>query len=420
MMRAVLLFLLLVCGGDTNAQVKRAFLHYGNSIEVLAQNNRTENNFSFPAMSAYIIISSSSQPLTQAYASDSLRQMPVSGMNDYACFYYINSANIPQDTAFKTFIKTFISWCYTTDYIDRNAVHLVWQSADTNKIPCSIFEGLDTFVSSVHLPANNAKNTCDVYIASSCAEIWQKSKNAKTSIWHHIPTFLEVEADAEQERKKAEIDGWRQKKGNVYLQLTAGYHQIEKNHQTAFDTATLVDFARLKTLWNIQTGYYVTRHIAVTAEIAFIYSGKKKQINSIDWGGNGGITVSGSGYAGAMLRYGIGLCWLVYNHKRTDVFLTCNTGKLAAIAGGGSGTKTIGGGSSNMDIVRQKRQTNYIAFLSALCYRLSNVVYFTGNIQYSIAGLEQPIGSVNAFTGWSVNLGLGLAISTKKQSNDKE
>jgi len=163
------------------------------------------------------------------------------------------------------------------------------------------------------------------------------------------------EKESEKLRKK-ELNKMNDKNGNIYFQFTNGLHYINKEYKTDIDSSMALDFTKYKTIWNINIGYSFTPRLFTTIDFAFIYTGEQKKINGITFNNNDGITVNGSGYGGAMIRYGLG-------------------------------------------------------------NRFNSSFYFTGNIQYNLSKLKQPIGSVNAFTGLSINGGFGFTIPSKKKNN---
>lgn len=417
-MRAGLFALLWgCCCHRAAAQVQRTYTHLGIPVQVLVQSNRMENNFDFPGMNALIIIGAGGQQAADAYRRDKLRTMPVSGMNDYACFYYLSAAEAGQFSSFKTFLAGFVNWCYRTDNIDRNTTTVVCLGADSGRLSCASFAGLDTIAAGIHILGPTADTACAPFIAPSENYIWQSIRQSKTAIRYPVPGFAQMEQRAETEQQQRAMAGFAKKRGDVFFQATVGRHQIGQPYHTGFDTATLVDFTRFKTQWHFTAGYGISHRLWLQAELAFIYSGKKKQVDSIDWHGSGGITVTGSGYAGAIIRYGVGLGCIPYHHRRIDIITGCSLGRLSALAAGGGGTKTVGSGSSNTDIARDTRQTSYGSLLAGARYRLSNTFYAAANFQYTISAFAQPLGSVNAFTGWSLNAGFGFVIPTKNKDN---
>ena len=414
MNRYYIILFLAFCFHSVNAQVKRSFLYEGTSIEFFAQNNRMQNTFSFPGMKAFIIIGNSSKSLIEIYTADKLRQLPVSGMNDYACFYYLKDTYLLNDTTIKKFLKGFVKQNYESDYIDRNSVNLVWQTNDYS-IPNYIFTKPDTIINSKFILNDSDSISDRSYNFSTPEQIWDKSKSYANITSYLVPSLLEMEEG----EKSKKINELKEKNSNIYFQFTTGLHYINKNYKTDFDSSMLVDFTNYKTIWNINIGYYFTRRLFTSIDFAFIYTGKHKNINGITRNDNGGITVNGSGYGGAMIRYGVGLGWLPYSNKSLDILLTLAAGQLTAKAGGGTVTRTIGGSGDNNSTatMEKKEQTNYYNLLTGVNYKLNSSFYFTGNIQYNLSKLKQSIGSVSAFTGLSINGGLGFTIPSKKKNN---
>jgi hypothetical protein len=403
---------------SVNAQVKRSFLYEGTSIEFFAQNNRMQNNFSFPGMKAFIIIGDSSKSLVEIYTADKLRQMPVSGMNDYACFYYLKDNYLLNDTTITDFLKGFVKQNYESDYIDRNSVNLVWQTSD-DSIPNYIFTKFDTIINSIFILNDSGSVSDRSYNFSTPEQIWVKCKSSANIKSYHVPGLLEMEEKEREKFRKKELYKLKKKNGNIYFQFSTGLHYINKEYKTEIDSSILLDFTKYKTIWNINMGYYFTHRLFASIDFAFIYTGKQQNINGITWNNNGGITVNGSGYGGAMIRYGMGMGWLPYSSNKLDILFTLAAGQLTAKAGGGSVTRTIGGsGNSNStEIMEKKEQTKYYNLLTGINYRLNSSFYFTGNIQYNLSKLKQSIGSVSAFTGLSINGGFGFTIPVKKKNN---
>lgn len=417
MSRLLLILGLLFHSSLGHAQVRRSFDYRGETIELLAQNNRVENNFNFPGMRMFIIVGEAGKPLDSIYLMDTLRQMPVSGMKDYACFYYLQYNGFFKDTAVAPFLSAFISYCYKEDYIDRNSVHFVWNN-NKDTFPCQLFNEPKEGISSVSVLTESTPISCDsILLAPRSAEnIWQTGHTAKTTVTYTVPGVLEMEEKENEKLRNIITAGYRLKKGNIFFQFTGGSHHIGNEYRTAFDTNTLVDFTKYKTLWNLTAGYYFTNQLFANADLAFIYSGKQKNIDGIDWDNGNGITIRGTGYAGAMIRYGLGIGWLPYTKNRLDIVLNIEAGRLRAIAGGGDATRTIGGGGSNYtNIVKEKEKSIYYNIKAGILYRLGNTFYVTSNFQYAVSTFKQPIGSVTAFTGWSYNSGIGFSIPTKNK-----
>jgi hypothetical protein len=377
-----------------------------------------ENIFSFPGMKAFIIIGNSSKSLIEIYTADKLRKLLISGMNDYACFYYLKDTYLLNDTTITDFLKGFVKQNYESDYIDRNSVNLVWQT-NNDSIPNYMFTKVDTSINSKSILNDNDSISERSYNFSTPEQIWVKSKSYVNNTSYHVPGLLEMEEKESEKLRKKELNKMNEKNGNIYFQFTNGLHYINKEYKTDIDSSMALDFTKYKTIWNINMGYYFTHRLFTTFDFAFIYTGEQKNINGITFNNNDGITVNGSGYGGAMIRYGLGMGWLPYSRNRLDILLILTAGQLTAKAGGGSVTRTIGGsGNSNSTEINQKKeQTNYYNLSTGINYRLNSFFYFTGNIQYNLSKLKQPIGSVNGFTGLSINGGFGFTIPSKKKNN---
>lgn len=399
---------------SVQAQIRRAYSFNHTTIEVLAQSNRIQNNFDFPGMKAFIIIGNGDNTLDTIYENDELRKIPINGMNDYACFYYIKAADWLNNGTLKQFLEDFTKWCYETDYINRNEVHLVWQDS-LNKINCSTFTDLSKITSSVHILSDKLNNDCNNYVNTTAEEVWQKSQSGKTSVQYEVLGMNEMRQLQNERQQNAIYKSIKKSKGDIFFQITGGSHHIGNRYKTTFDTNTLVDFTNYNTLWNLRAGYYLINRLYGNIDVALIYSGKKKNIDNINWDDPDGITVNGSGSAGAMIRCGLGLGFVPYTRNRLSINTGFDAGIINAIAGGGTANRTIGGGDNNTDIEKQSQKNIYYNIYAGLNYRLGKSFFLNSNLQYNISPFKQPIGSVSAFTGISINAGLGITISTKNK-----
>jgi hypothetical protein len=420
-MKKILYYVLLqaVCI-NTHAQEKRLFVYKNKAIPFLFYNNRMLGGVIFPGMDVYIIVGGHGTNAKQTFDKDEYRKLTPAGMSDYTWFYYIGSNEFITDSCFGSFLLHFIAYNFDNDFFNRNKVHLILVDANEN-LQCQTLKALKDIVASVTIFADSKMKGCDAKMnrQGSVHDIWQHNKSLKTSVVYPVPTLDEMElknAKRQQAESEKMLSIW---KGNIVFQMTVGSHNIASQYRCGFDTSTLVDFSKLRTLWTFNIGYHITNWVSFNVNGGFIYSGKKKQIDSVSWGN--GITVSGSGYAGAIMKYGIGLKLMPYHSKRVSPFAGVDAGALTAIAGGGKGTKTIGnGGGGNSNITKAKEHTTYWSLSTGLDYRANRTIYFTGNIQYTISSFSKPIGSVNAFTGASINFGIGLSFSTKTTKTNIE
>lgn len=392
------------------SQVTRVMPYNGNDIAMLAWNNRMQEHFSFPGMQVFIIIGDSAKTLKEIFDADEIHRYPAKDMNSYSCFYFLKKNAFLNNKPLAPFLTQLIGFFYEQDLIDRNRVHLVWQNDKQADTLLHKTATIDSLVSSetIMKPMLTAQM------------VWLSVRDKQTKKQYTVPRMQDMEEKTKEENRREIQESYKHRKGDLFFALTIGRHQIDKQYKTATDTVTMVDFTKLKTLWGIQIGYYFAKRFHGAFDIGIMYSGKQKRINNIDWGSGGGVTVRGSGQAGAMIRYGIAVGWLPIQKDRFSVLLNLSAGRLTAIAGGGTATRTIGGGGggNTTDIIQKKEYTHYIRPTTGIEYKLSRLFYFTSQLQFMIAGLKQPLGSVTAFTGWSVNIGLGFSVATKKNKNE--
>lgn len=388
----------------SHSQVTRTIVYEGKEITMLAWNNRMQEHFSFPGMQAFIIVGDSNNTTEQIFETDPLRRYPANDMESYSCFYYLAAKDFTNKPP-ASFLEHLIESIYKQDLIDRNRVHLVWQLRHSPNLILHNNVGLDSLISSETI----------VHPGDSIDSVWSSVLKKQTKKQYSIPRMQDMEERIKEEEKRELAQLYRLRKGKLFFELTIGRHQINQAYKTAADTVTMVDFTKLKTLWGINIGYHFSRLIYGALDVGIMYSGKQKRINSIDWGSGGGVTVRASGQAAAMIRYGLIIGWVPYQKERFNVVVNLAAGRLTAIAGGGTATRSIGSGGSNAtNISKKKEQTIYIRPTTGIIYKFSSQFYFTSQIQYMIAGLAQPFGSVSALTGLAINMGLGFSISTKK------
>lgn len=405
-----LVFLVL---NTANAQVNRLFTYQGKSIPFLAQNNRMANRFTFPGMSVFIIVTQHNHNLNDAYQSDSLRQQKVRGIKDYTCFYYINDTVIT-DTNFASFFANFIQYNYLHDNFNRNNISLIWQSDKT--ISCDTIGRLaKMFVNISVSNANSEMNSCKYSFIKpyvSARYTWQARQYISPLTAYQSASIVSV---TNEKRHTATVDSFPCRR-QAFIDFTIGYQHINKGVRSAFDEETLVDYAKIRMLWQLKLGYFFSSRLGAIANLGLVYSGKKKEINRIGTDSSGNLSISGSGYAGAMFRYGLGLRGVVYSHKELNIYTDIEAGRTYAVAGGGKGNVTLGGGSQNSKTITTKKESSYYyGGAVTAAYAVSELVRLLGNLQYYVAPLSTELGSVRAFTGFSINVGIAFNFSLSKK-----
>ncbi|GAA0534359.1 hypothetical protein [Chitinophaga japonensis] len=397
-----------------HAQEHRSFTYQGQALPYLAQNNRMPDHFSFPGMQAYIIIGDMHTTPETLYAQDSLHRLPLYGMQAYACFYYLPANQWLQDTAVQDFLEQFIAHLYERDFINRNKVHLVW--LDTIALSCDTLQALHTCLASLAaLPGNKMAHCSAVHVYASAKQTWSHNASRHTSVTYAVPGVLDMET-----RQVAKAKAQKQAAAMVWkhhwlLQFAAGVHLVGSQYHTDFDDETLVDFTRHKTLWDLRAGYYLSDALALFFNGALIYAAKQQTVDEINWNSEQ-VTINGSGSSGAMLRYGLGIRLLPFGPRRFSPWLDAVAGGVWVMAGGGSGTRTVGwgGGGTSSEIRKHTERGIFYALAAGVQYRLSRLFYVAPGVQYTVSPLPAPVGSVSAFTGVTLNAALGVVIPGRR------
>lgn len=406
-----MIFLVFYCHlTPLTAQQKRSFQYNGQTVDVLAYTNRVQQ-LPFAGMKAFIVLDQPHIPLDSIFAKDAIHRIAINGMADYAYFYYLNGPYPIKDPA--SFLRTLIDRVYADDYIDRNQIQLVVGQLDSGSFQA--LEPLNDIVAGISIIGMDSSQNYSRYSVTSIQEVWDKSSRQRTAVRYPVPGIIEMEEAETLKEQHLRVKGYGDKRKTVYLSFTAGSHHISNSYKEEFDTTTLVDFTKFKTLWNFRSGYVITKWLSIGADVAFIYSGKQKKIDSLDWGNGNGISLQGSGYAGAMIRYGLNLSLILYAKNRWSTFAGMDIGNINAFAGGGHVSKTAGSAKTT-SIVKSKQQTTYFNILAGANYQLGDLVYISGNMQYHTSEFKKKIGSVSGFTGLSVNLGFGISIPTNINS----
>jgi hypothetical protein len=409
---AIITSLLFISG--LSGQVTRSFQYEGKTIPYLAQNNRMDNVFSQPGFQVFILIADSLQSLDALYAGDSMRLVKPTGMRDYTCFYYLPYCLIGDGQGYRM-IDSFIQSIYYKDFIDRNRIFLIPGAQATIRI-CKATSQISAFEIGIYVRTDTARNSCaaSFYPAESSMEIWLHSKNIRDGVpeKYSIPGFAEMERTSDRRKRLERQIEARHFNKKVFVTAAAGPQFVGARQQVAFDTTTLVDFTDYKTVWSFYSGYHLHDRLAAFAGFSFLYSGKRKQIDNIDWDDPNGIKISGSGKAAAMYRYGAGFRLVPFSHAKSCIILDVFGGRQKAVAGGGTATRIIGGGSNTNEITRQEQTGHFITVSGGGVYLFNPVFGLNANLIYNHAPLDAPVGSVSGFSGLSFNLGLSVYFNT--------
>lgn len=383
----------------------RIFVYKGQKISYLACSNRIGSDLSFPGMKVCIIVGAPDQTAEALFTSDPLRNVRISGMADYACFYYLPYSKNFEEPGIKEFVKQFIGFNYDSDMFNRNKVFLIWKNKTVDLTEQTVVllhpevAAIGTYDEADHHDDDS------LFFHIDKASISFLTANYSTSVSYNIPDMPE----AEEKRRQRYVQKLGYLKKTFFFKITLGQNNIGDPNRTDHDLETLMDFSEHKMIWNIQTGYHITDRIAPFVNFGIIYSGKSKSINNIDFTSDN-IVIDGSGSGGGMIRYGVGLRLIPYKRNRFSTFLDLMSGGVTVIAAGGSGTITVGSGNTT-EIITKKERSRFYSLSGGFNCRLSNFFYITSNLAYDISPLKQPIGSVTSFTGLSFHAGVGFTLS---------
>lgn len=333
--------------------------------------------------------------------------MQAAGRKHPAVHYFIDGSSLRDDNLAE-FIEVFIEDYYYIDFFDRNSATLF---LDGNFQPgCEELRKLNDYVATVRL-----KNTPDCGLPF--VKSWDDAdgKIYRTAVTYTVATIKEME-DWKGSLKSAEVAAIVSK--NLFITASGGYHAINKANKTSFDNETLVDFNRLNTIWSLTAGYYFTPRSAAFANFSFIYSGKQKNVNIVQDPLGQGITVEGSGNAGAIYQVGAGYRYLPYINRRLSIYNELSLGRITAVAGGGTGSTSIGGtGADHRDIHKKKEKAVYADLSVGAIYRAGSNLAFTSALTYNISKFDDPIGSIRSFSGLSFLLGIGIILPLGENNN---
>lgn len=374
------------------------------NIEYLSYCNTKSNKL--PGYNVSIIMGDKDQNIDQIFHKDTLKNKIGTSRLDFSYFYYIPYKDYINENNFYDFLEQFIKKNHDLDFFDRNRV-LLYLNNNTSLLNCNELENLNKIVAGIIVNPDSQLTNCNnpcVFKSDSQMTVVQK-RNLKTTKQYEIVTYDFVNKIQENQIFNKEINIF---KNDFFVSLSMGYHNVAKKNQTEFDNETLIDFAKINTYWNLNFGYYLNNNFGLFANFGLIYSGKEKNIESVISNPDGSISINGSGQAGAIYKIGFGSRFIPLKKDRITIFTDFSINHLKAIAGGGKATRTIfGSGSNTSDIVKKKEKTISYDLSIGTNYRVTNAIYFLGNIQFDHTTFKNPIGSVEGFGGISLNLGIG-------------
>ncbi|TWI13068.1 hypothetical protein IQ31_05506 [Sphingobacterium siyangense] len=411
----MLMFAFMLVNQMIFAQKKREFVFEKTKVSYLAQSNRMKGFFDFPGVSVFILVGRENQSSEDLYKETPLYDVPIKGMDDYANFYYFEHSKI-KDFNLISFFDSFLQNVYKRDMINRNHVYLIWQNED-NTFTCEKVKEYLPIITTVYSNSVNGINSCEglqPLKGVSNQVLVTESRKRKMTTEYTVPDLLSIKANEAIKDKEDLNDYLKHLKNSSFFQFTLGNNTILPSSQSSPDRETLVDFSQIHLLWNLQMGYHLTNRLYALADFGLLFSGKQKEVKNITFDDYHGLSASGSGYAGLMARYGLGLGYMVYQKNRFSTNTNVVFGRLNAVAGGGKGSFSSEEGTSKKIKVK-KENANYVNFIQNFNYHLSKSWYLNGNFQFQVADLKNELGGVKGFHGYSINLGFGYNFPMKSK-----
>ena len=195
--------------------------------------------------------------------------------------------------------------------------------------------------------------------------------------------------------------------------FTLGQHFIGSQELSALpDTITFADLSRKNGFFGLNGSYFINDRWQVLMGIQTIVLSQKQAIDSITIGG-GSIDVSGSGDGGVLLKVGlVGRYYLKAAH-RTRPYAELTVGTIKAIAVGGRGSFSLGGGQVQ-EVERLEQDFNYGQLAVGLTHRLAPPVLFDMQLAYLKANRKGAIGGILSPSGVSLSIGLHFMLGVNK------
>lgn len=377
-------------------QEKRFLDFNNNEVPYFISKNFNSSLVVIPNLRAKIIIVNEHENLQLQSKSVEIFKNEKILRKDYSLFYFLKLPKLKSEKQYLDFLKELTDEIYNMDYFNRNTISIDFKM---NKIPisCKYLEELNKFIARVNIPVKSNLINCNKDFISTKNNSNEKIKTSE----YYEPILFISKAENLRENYKIfkSLNSW----GNTYFfSVKRGHQKISKNQRTEFDEETLTDFSNLNTIWNIDGGYMFSNKFGGYLNFGILTS-KASEItvneedNSITFVGNGA----------GVVKIGLGVKYIAFTKNRWSIYADLTRGNLIAKAGVGIGN--INSYNQDISTVEKTEKSKYLNFSLGTNYRLGSTAFLTGNIQYSISNFENNIGSVSGFTGYTINLGLGIS-----------
>ena len=379
-------------------QEKRTVVINETQINYYAYSSET---YKLPNFKANIYLVNKDEPLPEPIKKDSVSAYSPESKKYFN--YYLSIPSFKKEKEQIRFLKDFVETIFNNDFIDRNTVTLYNLTSD-NYLNCSMLETLNEFIANIVVDNKSPLLHCDSDLITT---VEQENKNKVTSVNYKTLTIKESEETAIAVQVINKLGTW---KNTYFITVTTGYHHINNRNRVVFEEETLVDLGKLNTTWSLNAGYAFSNKFAGLLNFTFLYNKDiSKDITDTDIG----TKISGTGNGAGVFKLGVGLRYIAYVKERWSAYSELSWGLLSVKAGGGSGYVTIDNGSisGSQDQTEKKERTTYTDITLGANYRLGEVMFLNSNIQYTFSKFKNDIGSVNGFSGITLNLGLGFCLN---------
>ncbi|AWM12583.1 hypothetical protein DI487_00975 [Flavobacterium sediminis] len=396
--------LLLTIIAKTYGQEKRVLPLENTPIEMYVFSNTPQP---MSNISAHFIILPEDVSLENGSQTDLIKNEKIEFATDYSFYYYLKiPQNILHSHEVIRFLETIVKETFDRDFFNRNKVHLYLKNTNI-LFNCSDLDSLNTYFASIWVSKTNPVYNChkDFIADIASTNLRAKKRNSTTSVSYETVTTNKAQ---EVQENNEFLNSLSKLSRKVQFSFAIGYNTINKNYQTEFDQETLIDFSELNTIWTINAGYMFSKKWGSLFNLNFL---NKKESSDQEYKTTyNNIIISGNGSGAGMVKFGLGLRFIPYSHKRWSITTDLTYGLLTAKAGGGSGNITIysGGTYSDIERVEKEEKTNYTDLTVSTNYKLGKVVFLYSSFNYSFSKFDNAIGSVKGFTGYTISLGLGF------------
>ncbi|MEQ9437508.1 MAG: hypothetical protein RIG62_00625 [Cyclobacteriaceae bacterium] len=206
---------------------------------------------------------------------------------------------------------------------------------------------------------------------------------------------------------------WRPYQKHLTIGASVGYWQQAKSTEEGLDPLTLVDIADYHLKIGVQVEYNFTEALSVFLDVNGIIIPREENIQHISLGITDGITVGATGKGGIIVPCGLGMRY-TWAGNAFRPFVASSLGATYFYIGGGNvsvGLFDLEVLDIEQQITEQKKLILQGKFGGGFDYRFSPMFSFRVSADYWLSNrLNPPVGSINAFQGWSISGGLAYIV----------